>query len=114
MRIFYRYLCVMYGVFILSGCADVKVPGAYYAITHPLSTKTMVLRGTGKDEVIEKWGEPSEIKKIGYDDMGLEKEAWTYNAWFPKMLLDYRQFSRKKCIYFTGDYVTGFKDIGDE
>ena len=104
-------LCI---ILILSGCADVKVPGAHYAITHPLNTKTMVSRGTSKDEVIEKWGEPSEIKKTGYDDMGLEKEAWIYNAWFHNVPLDYRHFSRSKCIYFTGGYVTGMEDIDDK
>lgn len=96
---------------LLFGCADIKVPTTHYAITHPLSTKTMITRGTGKDEVIEKWGEPSQVKNLGYDDMGLKKEAWIYNAWFHNAPLDFRHFSRKKCIYFTGDYVTGFKDI---
>ena len=96
---------------LLSGCADIKVPTAHYAITHILSTKTMVTQGTGKDEVIEKWGEPSQVKNLGYDDMGLKKEAWIYDAWFHNAPLDFRHFSRKKCIYFTGDYVTGFKDI---
>jgi hypothetical protein len=100
--------------FILCGCAEIITPTAHYAVTHPLSTKTMVSRGTGRDEVIEKWGKPNEIKKLGYDDMGLEKEAWTYNAWFPKAPLDYRHFSRNKKIYFTGGYVTGFEDIGEE
>ena len=96
---------------LFSACADVKVPSTYYAITHPLSTKTMVTQGTSKEEIIEKWGEPSQIKDLGYDDMGLKKEAWIYNAWFPKAPLDFRQFSRKKCIYFTGNFVTGFKDM---
>lgn len=98
-------------VFIFSGCADVKMPTAHYAFTHPLSTKTMVVKGTTKDEVIEKWGAPSDKRELGYDDMGLKKEAWIYNAWFPAVPLDFRQFSRKKCIYFTGNYVTGFEDI---
>ncbi|MFA5388460.1 MAG: hypothetical protein WC312_01745 [Candidatus Omnitrophota bacterium] len=98
----------------LCGCADVKVPGAHYAITHPLSTKTMVSMGSTKDEVIEKWGEPGEVRDIGYDDMGLKKQAWLYNAWFRNAPLDYRHFSRKKCIYFTGDYVTGFEDMEDK
>jgi hypothetical protein len=71
----------------------------------------MVVMGTSKDEIIEKWGEPSQIKNLGYDDIGLKKEAWIYNAWFHNAPLDFRHFSRKKCIYFTGDYVTGFKDI---
>ena len=106
-------LVIFLVVFILSGCADVKVPTTSYALTHLLSTKTMVSLGTSKDEVIEKWGEPSEIKKIGYDDLGLEKEAWMYNAWFPHAPLDLRHFSRKKCIYFTGSYVTGFEDLGN-
>ena len=59
-------LVIFLVVFILSGCADVKVPTTSYALTHLLSTKTMVSLGTSKDEVIEKWGEPSEIKKIDY------------------------------------------------
>ena len=109
-----KVLCVTCNVLILSGCADVKVPGIHYAMTHPLSTKTMVARGTSKDEVIEKWGEPSEVRKAGYDDMGIEKEAWIYDAWFHNAPLDFRQFSRKKCIYFTGDYVTGFEDIDEK
>jgi hypothetical protein len=104
-------LYVICNVLILSGCADVKMPGPHYAMTHPLSTKTMVSLGTSKGEVIEKWGEPNEVKNIGYDDMGLKKEAWTYNAWFHNAPLDFRHFSRKKCIYFTGDYVTGFEDM---
>ena len=95
----------------LTGCADVKTPTAHYALTHPLSTKTMVSRGTSKDEVIEKWGQPTEIIHMGSDDMGIEKQAWIYDAWFPGAPLDYRHFSRKKKIYFTGDYVTGFEDI---
>lgn len=98
-------------IFIFPGCADIKAPTAHYAFTHPLSTKTMVINGTSKDEVIEKWGQPSDRKKLGYDDMGLEKEAWIYDAWFPHAPLDFRHFSRKKCIYFTGNYVTGFEDI---
>jgi hypothetical protein len=104
-------LYVICTVLIASGCADIKIPGAHYAMTHPLSTKTMVSLGTSKDEVIEKWGEPNEVKNIGYDDMGLKKEAWIYNAWFHNTPLDFRHFSRKKCIYFTGSYVTGFEDI---
>lgn len=97
-----------------SGCADIKVPTTYYAVTHPISTKTMVSQGSTKEEVIEEWGKPSEIKIIGYDDLGLKKEAWIYNAWFHNAPLDYRQFSRRKCIYFTGDYVTGFEDKESE
>ncbi|MDP2938705.1 MAG: hypothetical protein Q8O13_01290 [Candidatus Omnitrophota bacterium] len=107
-------LFIVLSIFILSGCADIKVPTTHYALTHPLSTKTMVSHGTSKDEVIEKWGEPSEVKESGYDDMGLKKEAWVYNAWFHNAPLDFRQFSRKKCIYFTGNYVTGFEDIDDD
>ena len=106
-------LCLVLFILFSCGCADVKVPGVHYALTHPLSTKTMVTQGTSKDEVLEKWGEPSQIKYLGYDDMGLKKEAWIYNAWFPHTPLDFRQFSRKKCIYFTGNYVTGFEDIED-
>lgn len=101
-------------VIFLSGCADVKTPTAKYAITHPLSTKSMVVQGSSKGVVIEKWGEPSEVIELGFDDMGLKKEAWIYDAWFPKAPLDFRHFSRKKKIYFTGDNVTGFEDIEDE
>ena len=101
-------------VVYLVSCADVEIPTVHYALTHPLTTKTMVTRGTSKDEVIEKWGQPSEIIEMGYDDMGLKKEAWIYKPWFPHTPLDYRHFSRKKRIYFIGDYVTGFKDIEDE
>lgn len=98
-------------IFIISGCADIKTPSAHYALTHPLGTKTMVTLGTDKEEVLEKWGEPDEIREEGYDDAGLKKEAWVYEAWFAQAPLDYRHFSRKKCIYFTDDYVTGFEDI---
>lgn len=98
-------------LFVISGCADIKVPTTQYALTHPLSTKTMVTPGTSKEEIREKWGEPSDIKELGYDDMGIKKEAWIYNAWFPHTPLDFRHFSRKKCIYFTGNYVIGFEDI---
>lgn len=104
----------MCNVIIFGGCADIKVPTTYYAVTHPLSTKTMVSQGSTKEEVIEEWGKPNEIKNIGYDDMGLKKEAWIYNAWFHNAPLDFRHFSRRKCIYFTGDCVTGFKDIEAE
>lgn len=113
MRRFQNILFVICGAGFLCGCADVKTPTAHYALTHPLSTKTMVSRGAGRDEVIEKWGEPSEIIEIGYDDMGLKKEKWIYEAWFSGVPFDYRHFSRKKCIYFTGGYVTGFEDIED-
>ena len=100
-------------ILVLSGCADVKTPTAGYALTHPLSTKTMVVSGTSKGEVLEKWGEPSEIIEAGYDDMGIEKEEWIYDAWFPNTPLDHRQFSRSKKIFFTGDYATGYEDIED-
>ena len=110
-----RLSCLLCAVVVaaLIGCADVKTPTAQYALTHPLSTKTMVSLGTSKDEVIEKWGQPSEIINMGYDDTGLEKEAWTYEAWLPNTPLDYRHFSRRKRIHFTGDHVTGFEDIED-
>lgn len=104
---------IIFFIFVASGCADVKTPTAHYALTHPLSTKTMVRSGTSKDEVIEKWGEPSEIIDMGYDDMDIKKEAWIYNAWFPRAPLDYRHFSRKKKIFFTGNYVTGYEDVKD-
>jgi hypothetical protein len=107
-------LLVVLCIFIFSGCADIKMPTAHYAFTHLLSTKTMVTKGASKGEVIEKWGEPSDKKELGYDDIGLRKEAWIYNAWFPHAPLDFRHFSRKKCIYFTGNYVTGFEDIEKE
>ncbi|MBU4342882.1 MAG: hypothetical protein KKG21_02615 [Candidatus Omnitrophica bacterium] len=106
-------LFVLLALLVLSGCADVKTPTAQYALTHPLSTKTMVVSGTSKGEVLEKWGEPNEIIHMGEDDMGIEKEAWIYDAWFPRAPLDYRHFSRKKKIYFAGDYVTGYEDIGE-
>jgi len=95
------------------GCADVKTPTAQYALTHPLSTKTMAVLGTSKGDVIEDWGEPDQVIEMGVDDMGLEKEAWIYNAWFPNTPIDYRHLSRKKKIYFIGDHVTGFEDIED-
>ncbi|MBU1061575.1 MAG: hypothetical protein KJ957_03495 [Candidatus Omnitrophica bacterium] len=103
-------------IFILSlqACADVKVPTAEYALTHPLSTKTMVVPGTSKGEVLEKWGEPSDIIDEGYDDRGIKKEAWIYEAWFPNTPIDFRHLSRRKKIYFTGDFVTGHEDIEDE
>ncbi len=101
-------------IFVLYGCSDIKMPSTEYALTHPLSTKTMVLRGATKNAVRAKWGDPSEIKDLGYDEMGLKKEAWIYDPWFRKAPLDYRNFSRKKCIYFIGDHVTGFEDINDK
>lgn len=107
-------ILMIIGIMILSGCADVKKPTAGYALTHPLSTKTMVVSGTSKEEVIEKWGEPNEIIAAGVDDMGIKKEEWIYEAWFPGMPLDHRHFSRRKKIYFTGDYATGYKDIEAE
>ncbi len=107
-------LYLLFAIFLMCGCADINTPTAYYALTHPLGTKTMVTAGTSKDKVIEKWGEPSDIVDMGYDDMGIKKEAWIYEAWFPCAPLDYRQFSRRKKIYFTGDYVTGYEDIEDK
>lgn len=104
-------LFVVLAVILIYGCADVKTPTAQYALTHPLSTKSMVVPGTSKAEVIEKWGEPDDVMEIGYDDMGIKKEAWVYEAWFPNAPLDYRHFSRRKKIYFTGDYATGYEDI---
>jgi hypothetical protein len=74
----------------------------------------MVTSGTSKGEVLEKWGDPSEVIYTGYDEMGIEKEAWIYEAWFPGTPLDFRHFSRKKKIYFTGNYVTGYEDIEDD
>ena len=104
-------LIVIFSISVLSGCADIKAPTAQYALTHPLSTKTMVTSGTSKDEVLEKWGEPDEVIDAGFDDMGIKKEVWVYNAWFPDIPLDHRHFSRSKKVYFTGDYVTGYEDI---
>ncbi|NQV04755.1 MAG: hypothetical protein HQ532_04570 [Candidatus Omnitrophica bacterium] len=104
-------LIAIFSILVLSGCADVKTPTAQYALTHPLSTKTMVVSGTPKGEVLEKWGEPDEIIDAGFDDMSIKKEVWVYNAWFPEIPLDHRHFSRSKKIYFTGDYVTGYEDI---
>jgi len=108
-----RIIFIALVILILSGCAEIKTPSPEYALTHPLSTKSMVVSGTSKDEVLEKWGEPSDIMDMGFDDMGIKKEAWIYEAWFPNTPLDYRHFSRKKKIYFTGDYVTGYEDIED-
>lgn len=104
-------ILMVIGLMLLSGCTDVKTPSAHYALTHPLSTKTMVVLGTSKEEVIEKWGEPNEIVDVGVDDTGLKKETWIYEAWFPGVPLDHKHFSRRKKIYFVGDYVTGYKDI---
>ncbi|MFH1854196.1 MAG: hypothetical protein ABH815_02675 [Candidatus Omnitrophota bacterium] len=103
--------CVLCVILALIGCSDVRTPTARYALTHPLNTKTMVTPGTTKDEVIEKWGDPSEAIDMGYDDMGIKKEAWIYEAWFHNAPLDYRHFSRRKKIHFTGNYVTGYEDM---
>ncbi|MDP8230628.1 MAG: hypothetical protein P9L93_05950 [Candidatus Gorgyraea atricola] len=110
---FIRLILLVGVVLIFAGCADVKTPTAQYALTHPLSTKTMVVSGTSKEEVIEKWGEPNDVIDMGFDDTGLKKEAWIYEAWFPNMPLDHRHFSRRKKIYFIGDHVTGYEDIED-
>lgn len=99
---------------VFCGCADVKTPTAQYALTHPLSTKTMVVAGTSKDEVLERWGEPNNTIDMGFDDMGLKKEAWIYYPWFPEIPLDHKHLSRGKKIYFVGDHVTGYKDIEGE
>lgn len=107
-------LFLVLGLFVLSGCAEIETPTPEYALTHPLGTKTMVTRGTPMDEVREKWGDPDDIIELGYDEDGLKKEAWIYEAWFPYTPLDYRHFSRTKKIYFTGGYVTGFEDIENE
>lgn len=107
-------LFFMFIVFFMYGCADVKTPSAHYVLTHPLGTKSMVVPGTIKAEVIERWGDPDDIIDAGYDDMGIKKEEWVYEAWFPGTPLDYRHFSRRKKIYFTGDYVTSYEDIEDE
>ena len=109
-----KVILILVCVLLLSGCAEIETPTLDYALTHPLGTKTMVSRGTPKDEVIEKWGEPNDVIDMGFDDMGLEKEAWIYDAWFPKVPLDHKHFSKSKKIYFTGGYVTGYEDIEDE
>ena len=114
MKTFCSLFSVICNLILLTGCADIKTPTAHYALTHPLSTKTMAVPGTTKEEILEKWGQPSQIRYVGMDDMGFKKEAWIYNPWFPDAPLDYRHFSRKKCIYFTGDYVTGFEDINED
>ncbi len=67
-----------------------------------------------KNEVIEKWGQPDRIIEEGFDDMGLKKEAWVYDAWFPNTPIDYRHLSRRKKILFIGDYVIGLEDIEDK
>jgi len=108
-----RLILLIGVILIFVGCADVKTPTAHYALTHPLSTKTMVVSGTSKEEVIEKWGDPSDVIDMGFDDTGLKKEAWIYDAWFQNAPLDYRHFSRRKKIYFIGDYATGYEDIED-
>lgn len=108
-----KTILLMIAILCLSGCADIKTPTAQYALAHPLTTMSMVTAGTSKDEVLEKWGEPNEIIEMGYDDRGLKKEAWIYEPWFPHAPLDYRHFSRRKKIYFIGDYVTGYEDIED-
>ena len=74
----------------------------------------MAVAGTSKGEILEKWGEPSEVIDMGVDDMGIKKEAWIYDAWFKGAPLDFRHFSRKKKIYFTGNYVTSYEDIEGE
>ena len=107
-------LFLVFMSFLMCGCADIKTPSAKYVLTHPLGTQSMVVPGTSKSEVIEKWGEPDDIIEAGYDDIGIKKEAWIYEAWFPDTPLDYRHFSRRKKIYFTGDYATGYEDIEDE
>ncbi len=109
------FLIVIAGIaiFTIEGCADIKTPTTGYALTHPLSTKTMVSPGTSKSEVRETWGEPSEVIDMGVDEAGLKKESWIYNAWFEKTPLDYRHFSRKKKINFAGESVTGYEDIED-
>jgi len=101
-------------ILIISGCADIKVPTMHYALGHPLSTKTMVIPGTSKEKILEKWGEPSQKIDMGFDDVGLKKEAWIYEPWFPHLPLDYRYLSRKKKIYFVGDYAVGYEDMGNE
>ena len=109
-----KYIFLIMSILYLSGCADVKIPTAGYALTHPLSTESMVVPGTSKGEIIEKWGEPSDVIEAGFDDMGIKKEEWIYDAWFPNTPLDYRHFSRKKKIFFTGDYATGYEDIEED
>ena len=103
-------IVVLFAAVAIVGCADVKTPTAGYVLTHPLGTKTMVVSGTAKDEVLEKWGEPDQIIETGYDEQGLKKETWVYNAWMPYTPVDFRHLSEGKKIFFVGGYVTGYKD----
>ncbi len=110
-----KYLVfILAGLCFLYGCADVKTPTARYALTHPLSTKTMAVAGSSKGEILEKWGTPSRIIDMGGDETGVKKEAWVYDAWFRGAPLDFRHFSRRKKIYFKGGYVVSYEDIEDE
>jgi hypothetical protein len=90
------------------GCAEIEPPSPD-RILAPWSGVPPVRLGESKDSVLDKWGEPDEIRQIGTDDIGLIKEEWIYYGRYPEVPVDYKYLSKDKRLIFTGESLTGYE-----
>lgn len=100
-------LCVLVCV-TGGGCAGIEPPSPK-RLMPPWNGPSPLHLGDSKDLVIDRWGEPDQIRQTGVDDVGLVQEEWIYDGKYPVLELDAKILARSQSLIFTGNALTGYK-----
>ena len=100
---------VCFVVLLLAGCAR----GLASSPDSPFCAPPVTL-GDHMNEVKEMWGEPDEINKLGYDEMGLKKEEWIYRSEGSDVPVGHAFVCVTHQLVFTDKQLTSINTYEDE
>ena len=99
--------CFLFSAYCLlfSGCADLAVPTARQAISHPFGAGAPFTLGTTQEKVLADWGPPDHKIQHGVDELGNVREEWIYHGRIQRLPIDYEYMSRTKHLFFEGNHL---------
>ena len=103
-------LCV-----VVSGCADVEIPGAKEIIKNPLGPGSVKI-GMTKAQVVEIYGDPSIKGTVISKKWNEPREEWIYRADISTLPVGAGYLSEDLYLYFDGKNLTNIsnKSLGKE
>lgn len=95
----------------VSGCSDFDDPTKRLTLESVVGGGPSLAKGMTRDEVLEKWGHPDNVKFVGETRWGAPIERWTYHAWLSDFPVDYRYVSVGRRLFFEGNALARWEDI---
>lgn len=99
-------------LFFISGCTEVDLPTPEDVIKRPLGTESVKL-GMTKEQVVDLWGEPDNVKYQEIDESGdiRSRELWIYKGRYSQIPVDAGYLSKSKYLYFDGKNLAKISEV---